>query len=293
MRQDMNRRYSQEQMEEDRFNTMLAGGANPLMMALAYPELYFRRTGDAVMPNSFGELVPFSPGSPAGVAPLGGAVSRRLAENQATRSGEAVQGAVRDEVLRRDLEAYGSPTARVLREMDPDTARRLVMSQTGFTKTYGYGGAPSEAQSAQELERVRQGPAMRKTALEEREYEESRPAREFALEAGKEKIGLEKNKQKIDALTHEMSELAKAWQTTYDNEGRATIYDRIQEIGKDIRTLTGIPVPAETNKMDPKKAQARPDLFKGQRFIGTDAKGRKRIFESDGKNWNDIGPAPA
>jgi len=293
MRMDMNRRYAQDQMEEDRFNTMLAGGASPVAMALAYPDLYFRRTGDAIMPNSFGEAVTYTPGSLEGVAPLHGAVNRRLAENRAMRSGEAVQGSLRDEMLRRDMEAYASPTARVLREMDPDTARRMVMSQTGFTKTYGYGGAPSEVQAAQELEKTKQVPALGRLEQEKKEWEEGRPIREFGLEAGREKIGLEKNKQKIEALTHELDSLGKAWATTFDDVGRQKIMDRMQVIGNEIRALAGIPV-NEKKGVTPEQAQQNPELVpEGTKFIGEDSKGRRRIFQRRGKGYVDIGPAPS
>lgn len=291
MRAGMNRRYAREEQLEDRFNTLLAGGASPLSMALAYPEMYYRRTGKEYETDLNGQ--PYLRDADEPMAMRQARIDSWLADRTAARSGEAAQGALRDEMLRRDLEAYSSPVATALRQLDPNTARRLALAQTPYVKTYGYEGAPSEAQAAQELERTRQAPAMRKQALEEREYEEAAPTREFAREGGKRKLELEERKQKLDALGKELDELGKALQSEYSEGGRARIYNRMQEIAEEMRTLAGMAPKEKAPPVSPKEAQANPSLFKGQRFYGTDERGRRRIYESNGKEWVDIGPAPA
>lgn len=290
MRADINRRDAQDRQDELMYR-QLASQGNPLALALAYPDRFFRQTGQYYDTDLNDQPILRSTYD----TPEYRAAQRAswLAEGTAKRSGEAVNSAIRDMMLSRDIEAYNSPTATALRQLDPETAKRLVLSQTGYTKTYGYGGAPSESQSAQELARINQGPATTRAETERRQFEAEGPEREFKLRAGEKTLAMKETEQKLDALGKELESLRKALETEYTPEGRAKIITRMGEISKEMRGIVGIRTEETPAKVDPREAQAQPERFKGKTFIGTDAKGRRRLFRSDGTQWVDIGPAPA
>ena len=296
MRQEMDRSTARYLAQEDKFNTLLAGGANPLAMALAYPDQFYRRTGKELAWDLNGQQLLRDVNEP--MASRQARIDTWLANQRAMDSADAERSAIRTMMIGRDLEAYNSPVATALRQLDPETAKRIALGQSGYTDTYGYGGAPSKSQQAISLARTQNEPAMAGAELKRQEYVEGAPFREFQLEAGRKGLGMKEMDQKLEALGKELTSLQKALDNEFTVDGRNKIFQRMQEVSNDMRKLANIPVqekqiqrlPPET--LDEIGRKYNPRRQANQRMSIRLDDGTAVDVTSDGNRWRETESVP-
>lgn len=292
MRASIDRDRAIRERDEEQFQQATTSGTNPLMLALAFPDLFKSRTGMAVDFDMKGAPLLYST-SEAGVQQLYGQREAERMDRLAALSRGQVEDQLGLERLHQAFVDRNSPTAIALRNLDPEIAKRIVLDKSGYTGTYGYGEVPPEHTQKQELERIRQAPQMASVEQRGKEFEALGPAREFGIETGRKKLELEEREGKLKALADEMRSVVLSLQNEYDPLTRAKAMEQLQSIQDQMHQMLGIQkepaqgpsgIPADaigeiSRRYNPRKYAGKSMLFRDP------ATGKPFVLMSDGASW--------